>query len=112
MTAAAARKGTHTARTSQEAGLEALRETTTMTTRITYTYSDTAPVYGESRAYADLPADAREWWDSILARAQAVADRAAELGAERRDAIIAAGTDGDLEVAVIDQERALAEALS
>ncbi len=79
-------------------------------TRITYAYSDTAPIYGEHRAYADLPADAREWWDDILARLQAVADRAAELGAERRDAIIAAGIDGDLEMAVIAQERALAAA--
>lgn len=81
-------------------------------TRITYAYSDTAPIYGEHRAYADLTDDAKGWWDDILTRLQAVADRAAELGVERCDAIIAAGTDGDLEVAVIDQERALAEALS
>lgn len=81
-------------------------------TRITYAYSDTAPIYGEHRAYADLTDDAKGWWDDILTRLQAVADRAAELGAERRDAVVAAGIDGDLEMAVIAQERALAEALA
>ena len=77
---------------------------------ITYRYADTAPCYGETRSYDDLGADEREWWDAILARLQAVADAAHELGADERFAVIHAGEGGDLEAVVAAQERALAEA--
>jgi len=77
---------------------------------ITYRYADTAPCYGETRSYDDLGADERAWWDAILARLQAVADAAHELGADERFAVIHAGEGGDLEAVVAAQERALAEA--
>lgn len=82
-----------------------------MTSRIRYDYADTAPIYGEHRPYASLSADDQAWWDTILARMQAVADAAEELGPERRDEILhAGGGTSDLGVCVAWQERALAAA--
>lgn len=78
-------------------------------TTVTTAYTDIAPVYGESRAYAALDADEREWWDTTLTRMHAVAVAAARLPAKARDRVIHAGSDGDLEAAISAQERALAE---
>ena len=78
-------------------------------TTVTTAYNDIAPVYGESRAYAALDADEREWWDATLTRMHAVAVAAARLPAKVRDRVIHAGDDGDLESAIGAQERALVE---
>ena len=80
-------------------------------TTITYRYTDVAPLYGETRPYSSLTADECVWWDSILARLQAVAD--ADLDADTRAQVIAAGAAAsDLESCVSAQELALSEALA
>jgi len=80
-------------------------------TTVTTAYNDIAPVYGESRAYAALDADDREWWDATLTRMHAVAVAAARFPAKARDRIIHAGSDGDLEAAIGAQESTLAAEL-
>lgn len=78
---------------------------------ITYRYADTAPCYGETRPYDDLSDDERAWWDTTLARLQAVEDAAHALGPFARAEIVGAGEGiADLEASVAAMEAALTEA--
>ena len=76
------------------------------------TYTDIARAYDEPRAYDDLTADERAWWDDALARLQAVADACDSLTAEQRHRVIhAAAGIGDLDAAISAQETALGEVM-